>query len=128
MKTILVVDDEPHLRLLYRDILSDEGYAVVEAGDAETAVELLATQGADLAILDIRMPGTHGLELLARLHADHPQLPIIMSSGLKSLFDDYAIWEARDQIVGLLEKPVGADALVQCVQRALGARSVPHSP
>ena len=128
MKTILVVDDEPRLRLLYRDVLEDEGYAIVEAGNADDALEVLQHQAVDLAVLDIRMSGTHGLELLAQLHASYPLIPIIMCSGVDALFDDYAIWEAGDQVVGLFRKPANMADFVACVNRVLGAPSPATSP
>jgi DNA-binding NtrC family response regulator len=122
-KTILVVDDEPSQRLLYRDILEQEGYAVMEAEGAETALKVLGSQAIDLAILDIRMQGTHGLDLLARLHDDWPHVPVILCSGVSSLFGDYAVWDAGDQVVGLFAKPVNVCDLTACVGRVLGAPS-----
>jgi len=119
MKTILVVDDEPRLRELYRDALEDEGYRVVEAESGAAAIEALKTCPADLAILDLRMPGIHGLELLTRLHMSHPALPVILCSGIGALFDDYAVWEARDQVVGKFTKPVSLADLVQSIRETL---------
>lgn len=128
LKTILVVDDEPHLRLLFRETLEDEGYVVVEADGANAAFTALERQPIDLAILDIRMRGTHGLELLSGLHAAYPQLPVIMCSGVDSLFDDYSVWDAGEQVVGLFSKPVKLAELIECVNRALGAASPSVSP
>ncbi len=120
MKTILVVDDERVLRQLYRDAFEDEGYSVLEAPEAETALCLLRAAPVDLAVLDIRMPGMNGLELLAHIHRAWPKLPVILSSGLAKLFDEYAVWEATSQIAGLFSKPLEMQALLACVRRALG--------
>ena len=125
MRTVLVVDDEPQLRQLYRDTLEAEGYRVVEAEGAATALERLGAPGADLAILDIRMPGIHGLELLSRIHTIRPDLPVIICSALPGLFDDYALWEARQQVVATLAKPVDIDVLIRCVGRAVEAPCPP---
>lgn len=127
MKTILIVDDEPHLRLLYRDTFEEEGYRVVEAEGAEAALAILETEHVDLAILDIRMPGTHGLDLLTHMHSIYPRLPVVLCSGLRSLFRDYAVWNAREQIVGTFEKPASLEALVACVNGALREPPTPAS-
>ncbi len=119
MRTILIVDDEPQLRQLYRDALEDEGYGIVEAENGEAALRVLEAGSADLAILDIRMPGIHGLDLLKRLHSQRPHLPVILCSGAASLFDDYAVWDAGDQVVGKFAKPANLAALVRCIRQAL---------
>ena len=119
MSTILVVDDNPHLRLLYRDTLEDEGYTVIEAEGGDAALLRLGRQSIDLMILDIRMPGTHGLQLLAMLRTSHPDIPIILCSGIDALFDEYAVWDAGGQVVGLFRKPMDLNALVECVAQAL---------
>jgi FixJ family two-component response regulator len=67
-KRILIVDDEANARLSFRMTLELEGYEVFEARSAEEALELLAERPFALAILDMRMSGMDGLELLGRLH------------------------------------------------------------
>ena len=119
MKTILVVDDELCVRQLYRDLFQDEGYEVVEADGADAASASLGSRPIDLVILDIRMPGVHGLDLLAAIHRTHPGLPVILCSGLDSLFDSYPVWEAQDQVAGLFKKPANLAALLDCVRNAL---------
>jgi two-component system, OmpR family, response regulator len=68
-KTILVVDDQPHVRRLLRGILARDGYAVLEAEDESTAVDTLRRhQGdVDLAVVDVELPGPHGGEVAATL-------------------------------------------------------------
>ena len=121
MKTILIVDDEPLIRLLFRDAFEDAGYRVLEAEEGGAALEVLARDEVALAILDVRMPGIHGLELLHKVHAQYPQLPVILCTGLKRLFDDFAVWDAGGQVVGLFEKPVDVRVLVGRVGDVLGA-------
>ena len=70
MPSILVVDDEPDVRLLIRIILEREGHQVSEAADGAEAIELTDRIDPDLILLDIRMPGVDGWEVLERLKAD----------------------------------------------------------
>src|SRR5260221_571209 len=78
MKRILVVDDEPNVRLNYRITLDVEGYEVKEASDAKEAIQLLHDQLFDLAILDLRMPGTDGLELLRLIREEGVPTPAVI--------------------------------------------------
>jgi len=123
VKTVLVVDDERWVRQLYRDAFEDAGYAVLEAEDGEVSIQVLGTMRADLAILDLHMPHTHGLELLTHIHRAWPALPVILCSALPKLFDEYAVWDAGTQVVGLFPKPVELSALLGCVARALSEES-----
>ena len=65
-KRILIVDDEPNVRLSFRTALETEGYEIFEAPSAAQALRALAEHSFALAILDMRMPGMDGLHLLAR--------------------------------------------------------------
>jgi DNA-binding response OmpR family regulator len=71
--TVLVADDEPHLRLLVRATIESHHYAVVEAHDGDEAWRLLRAHRPALALLDVRMPGRSGLELTRAIRAD-PEL------------------------------------------------------
>jgi CheY-like chemotaxis protein len=79
---VLVVEDDPAIRLMAVDILSDAGFETLEAGDAAQALEALNSEHkVDILFTDVRMPGMNGLEL-ARLAKDkHPQLHVIVTSG-----------------------------------------------
>src|SRR5260221_3663186 len=77
MSTILVVDDDPHLRELVSVFLQREGFAVVEAADGEDALAKLVTRKADMVILDIMMPKMDGWELCRQLRTLY-DIPILM--------------------------------------------------
>lgn len=64
---ILVIEDEPELRKLYADLLADQGYEVIAAGDGQSGLKLLKKGGYDLVLLDIMLPTVDGLEVLQRL-------------------------------------------------------------
>lgn len=77
-RTILVVDDDEVLRTLLRLTLPREGLALVEAGDGEEALALIEGQPPDLVVLDWRLPGRSGGEVLLELKQRHPALPVIV--------------------------------------------------
>lgn len=77
MSAILVVDDDPHIRELVRVFLHHEGFAVFEAADGRAALDLLETERADLAILDVMMPRMDGWDLCAELRASY-DMPVLM--------------------------------------------------
>ena len=82
-KHVLVVEDEPLLRLLIADELRDRGYDVCEAVNADSALSLLASaEPFDLVLTDIQMPGeANGLCLAERVRSDWPRIKIIIFSG-----------------------------------------------
>jgi DNA-binding response OmpR family regulator len=93
---ILVVDDDPAIRLLLRQCLEEEGYRVSEAGTGAQTLEQLASQTFDLVTLDLRLPDSDGLTLSRKIR-ERTEVPIIMVTGKN---------ETVDKIVGL---ELGAD-------------------
>ena len=118
---ILVVDDEPSVRLYVRRVLLEEGYAVHEAGDGAEALELVrsAPDGWDLIVSDIVMPRCNGVELHQQLAAIVAGMPIILMSG-------YAAAQLTELGIaapcGVLVKPFEADQLLDEVRRCLPGR------
>ncbi|MGH8597401.1 MAG: response regulator, partial [Gammaproteobacteria bacterium] len=96
---ILIVDDEADLREMVAEYLVENGFQVITASDAAYAREIMRTQSADLAVVDVRMPGEDGLSL-ARYLREHHDLAIVMLT---------AAAEVVDRIVGL---EIGADDYV----------------
>jgi DNA-binding response OmpR family regulator len=82
--TILLVEDQPTVRLLVKQTLVQAGYTVVEAGDGEVAMGLLETRSFDLVLLDVRMPGMDGIEVCTEIRRrwDSLELPVIFTTGL----------------------------------------------
>jgi CheY-like chemotaxis protein len=80
---VLVVEDDPAIRLMAVDILSDAGFETLEAGDAAQALEALnnSEHKIDVLFTDLRMPGMNGLELARIAKRQHPQLRVIVTSG-----------------------------------------------
>jgi DNA-binding NtrC family response regulator len=78
---ILLVDDQPELRRLYRRNLTKLGYEVVEASNGRAAMELAHQEHFDVVISDVRMPDLSGVELLREIYELDPDLPVVLMSG-----------------------------------------------
>jgi CheY-like chemotaxis protein len=91
---ILLVEDDDHQRLLYREDLESDGYEVFEARDGLEAISAVDRLAPDVVVLDINMPGTDGLTTLARLHDKHQRLPVVLNSAYASYRDQYVSWLA----------------------------------
>lgn len=94
MSQILIVDDEPNLRTLYRKELEDEGYDVIEAASAEEGLRMFEQHRPDLVVLDVRMPGMNGLEAMARILDKDRRIPIVLNTAYDSYRDDFTSWAA----------------------------------
>ena len=118
---ILIVDDEADIRLLLTGILADEGYATREAGDADQALEALATRRPHLLVLDIWLQNSRldGLELLKLVTREYPGVPVVMISGHGTI--EMAVQAIKDGAYDFIEKPFKADRLLLCADRAIEA-------
>src|ERR1043165_9571526 len=84
MARVLVVDDEQDMRMALRLFLERSGHTVQEAGDGEAAISTLHATGADVVLLDMRMPGMDGAQTLAKIREQYKDLPVIMVTGFGS--------------------------------------------
>jgi DNA-binding response OmpR family regulator len=96
---LLVVDDESSIRLLYRDELTEEGYAVETAATATEAVEKLLKDNFDLIVLDIKLKNESGLDLLQKIVKDSHNLPVILCTAFSCYKDDFSAWLADGYVV-----------------------------
>jgi len=120
---ILVVDDDPEMRALLLDILTNEGYEVTEAKDGTEAVLALRARKFDLILMDKNMPGPSGLDLLPGLRRVSPWSPIIMMTAFG---DVPSYMEAVEKgAVEFLFKPFRMEELKAAVAKALG-RTTEH--
>jgi DNA-binding NtrC family response regulator len=115
---VLVVDDEADIRALIQDILSDEGYSVTAAADAQEARAARAAGKFDLVLLDIWMPDTDGITLL-REWSDAGDLacPVVIMSGHGTV--DTAVEATRLGAFDFVEKPLSLAKLLRTVEAAL---------
>lgn len=95
MKSILLVEDDPNLGNLYDEELSDEGYHVLRAGNGREGVEMSGQMRPDIVVTDINMPGMDGLEMIERMLAAQPGLPVIINSAYDSYKDSFRSWSAE---------------------------------
>ena len=84
MERILIVDDEKLLRWSLRERLFKEGFEVREADSGRAARELIDAEGADLVVLDYRLPDTTGIDLLKEFSVTIPEAPVIMMTAYGS--------------------------------------------
>jgi DNA-binding response OmpR family regulator len=110
--TVLVVDDDPSIRLLCRVNLELDGYAVAEAGTLAEARAFLAEREPDVVVLDVHIAGGDGRELLAELRGSRPELPVALLTGTAD----------RDELLragadALIPKPFTLDELRDTVRR-----------
>lgn len=124
MPRILIVDDDPDIRRLLCDYLSQDGMEVVEAGDGPSALAAFRRSGPDLIILDVMMPGFDGLEVCRRVRTESP-VPVIFLTGKA---------DEVDQLLGFgfgaddyVTKPFSPRTLVARV-KALLKRASPPGP
>ncbi len=97
--SLLVVDDEENIRLLYREELEEEGYRVTTAASGEEALELATHNRPDLVIMDIKMPGISGVEALVRFKERDRELPVILCSAHSDYKQDFSTWASDAYVV-----------------------------
>ena len=117
---ILIVDDQEFIRITLSDFLHLEGYEVATEPNGELALERVQRESFDVMILDIRMPGMNGVEVLRRVFERIPDLRVILITAHASM--DTAIEAIHYGVFDYLEKPVKFQDVRQAVQRALLAK------
>lgn len=99
MSNILIVDDEEHIRILYKKVLEGEGYNIVLAENGAQALKKVDEGGIDLVILDIKMPDMSGMDVLKILSKKENQPPVLLNSAYSGYEDDYHSWIAEDYLI-----------------------------
>jgi len=114
---LLIVDDELSVRDSLGKWFREEGYEVTTAEDANRALTLLAEKPFDVALLDIKMRGTDGIELQRRIHENQPQLIVIMMTGYASV--ETAVAALKNGAYDYVTKPLDPDEISHLVKKAL---------
>jgi two-component system NtrC family response regulator len=122
MRTILVVDDEAKLLEVLAAALENMGYASVTAGSVEEALEALQRQEIHLILSDLRLPGMSGRDLLEKVRARDPGLPVVIMTAYATLKD--AVEIIKEGAFDYIVKPFDLDALEATVTSALRFRAL----
>ena len=115
--TVLIVDDDRHIRRGLADILDHAGHDTMQAGDGRTALRMAATDDADLVLLDLQLPRLSGMKVLQRLAEEKPALPVVIVSGKGTI--QTAVEATKMGAYDFLEKPVEAQRMLITVRNAL---------
>ena len=118
---LLVVDDEPVERQTLTDILRLEGFHVSSVSNGEAAVDFVRQNPTDLIVLDLRMPGMSGLDVVKVVNRMDPDIEIILLTAHGSM--ESAIDALRNRVQDYLLKPASPAQILESVQRGLARRS-----
>jgi len=114
---ILVTDDEKSIRNALREILEFEGYVVLEADNGKSALKTIESERVDLVMLDIKMKGMDGIEVLSEIKKREKDLPVIMISGHGTI--KIAVEATKNGAYDFLEKPPDLNRLLISIRNAL---------
>jgi CheY-like chemotaxis protein len=120
--TVLVVDDDPEVRSIFREILEMGGYRVISADGAAAAISSLERcvrdgEPVDLALVDLVMPGMDGVACIEHLHALAPELPVLLCTGLDR--DGRLGALPATPLIRVMRKPLSVDRLLDEVSARL---------
>ena len=115
--TILIVDDEEHIRLLFKEELEDEGYTVDLASNGLDALDKVKRTAYSVIVLDIKMPGMDGIQTLAEIKKINKDQPVILCSAYGEFKQDFATWVSDGYVV----KSADTRELKEMIRRMSGA-------
>jgi len=116
-KKILVIDDEPKIRNILKDILEHKNYHVITSKDGKEGLEVLESQYIDLVLLDLVIPGIGGIEILKQIMLRDPYLPVIIISAHGNI--PVAMETSQIGAVDFIEKPISMDDLLPRINKQL---------
>ena len=122
MSAILIIDDEPGIRLTLADILKDEKYKVFTSEDALCGIETLKREIIDLVFHDVLLPKLGGIEALERIRREWPAVEIVMISGHANI--DMAVRAVKLGAFDFLEKPLSLEKVLTVCRNALAIRKL----
>ncbi|MBU8923500.1 MAG: sigma-54 dependent transcriptional regulator [Bacteroidales bacterium] len=116
-KQVLIVDDEESIRTSLEKLLSYEKYGVFTAPDGESALRVVSDERIDIVLLDIKMPGMDGLEVLGKMKEIRPELPVIIISGHGTI--STAVEATKLGAFDFLEKPIDLDRMLLTLRNGI---------
>jgi two-component system cell cycle sensor histidine kinase/response regulator CckA len=126
-KAILLVEDEPIVRDVTREVLEHAGYRVLESSGPEEAIRLAGEHAGQIGLLltDVVMPGMNGADLAVRLQSKQPDLIAIFMSGYA---ESDVLRKVREGHAIHIQKPFTVDSLLSRIAEALEAKVLPDDP
>lgn len=124
-KTVLIVDDDPTQRRLLQAVVEKSGFSVLQAGDGDTAIEMVLgadSASVDVILLDLIMPGTDGMDVLTTFAKKRPEMPVIVLTAKGSIEAVVTAMKtgARDFVV----KPAAPERIVVSIRNALEMKTL----
>jgi len=120
MASLLIVEDDASLRRLYETEFSEDGYEVTSVASGEEALERLRTAPPQAVVLDIRLGGMDGLDVLRRILESRPSVAVVLNSAYPSYKQSFASWSADGYVV----KSADLSELKATVAAALARRAI----
>lgn len=112
---ILLVDDEDEIRFLFSTVLKEEGYNIFEASNSEECFKVLASEKIDLCVLDIKLKGESGVDILGRVVKEYKGVKTLMATAYAAYQDDFSTWSAD----GYWVKSQDTDSLKEEIKKIL---------
>ena len=121
MASILIIDDDPSIRAVFKRFLEAHGYSVAVAEDGVKGLQLLGDLRPDLLVTDVMMPQKKGLEVVLDLRRSHPEMPVIaISGGMRLAPMDFLPIIKKFGARKVFYKPVDLDELLVEIRQQLG--------
>ena len=122
MNRILVIDDEPGIRAVLKDILEDEKYRVFTAEDGYEGLSILKQEAVDLVLLDVWLPNMGGIDVLKQIKDIYPETEVVIISGHANI--DIAVKAVKLGAYDFLEKPLSLDKVITLVRNAVEVKNL----
>ena len=113
---ILVAEDEAELREILKVTLEQQGYRAILASDGNEAIKKIEKKSFQMALIDIKMPGVSGKELVSKIKQINPRVPIVIITGSPDFKEEMSL---KKQVYEYIYKPFRLNELVKIIKRAL---------
>jgi two-component system nitrogen regulation response regulator NtrX len=117
-----VIDDEPGIRTVLRDIFEDEGYSVLDAGDGIQGLSMLESCSIQLVVLDVWLPNIGGIDVLKQIKEKYPEIEVIIISGHANI--DLAVKAVKIGAFDFLEKPLSLDKILTLARNTIAMNAL----
>lgn len=121
-KKVLIVDDQNGIRILLMEVFSSEGYKTYQAANGKLALEIVRNESPDLVLLDMKIPGMDGLEILRHIKEVNPEIKVIMMTA----YGELDMINQATELGALMHftKPFDIDEIRLAVNKQLNGRAV----